>query len=331
MDAAKFWSLVLDSLKKYLKPPKLASWQSLILASIGFAIASFFVAVQFPLIILACILLIGGVAWYTTKEPMTIQGISLGSWLTGGLICLFLFGIWGNPALWPIGLVAWPLVSAILAAIPEFWTEGLKLKTPAPGVRQGLLILLLVHVVLSCWLFFIFVLQGWLQQYPSLVADDYSRSAFVNKIDFGSNPAPRGSRILNGVEERLRTEIDGKIWPNVERWLLNANERIDKISQDTINNLGRVEEDALWNIQSDVSSRDSGYNLQLVGNWNGPGSRLKGYHVSKSCQITLSRSRGRAARSPVSLSNLQCTPVTAPQPGAIDIENSENTNNPPKT
>ena len=324
MDLSKILSQllaqVLPQLRTILKPAKIFSWHTLTLIGIVLAVASFFVlAFQPILVVLSGLFLIGGVAWYTTKEPLTIQGISLGSWITGGLISLFLFGIWGNPALIPLAIILWPILSAFVAAVPEFWHEGLKLKTPAPEVRINLVIFLLIHLVLSCWLVFIFTVQGWVQQYPSLRADNLSNSSFVNAINFQSNPTPRGAFILNSVEDRLKAQIDGKIWPEVERWLLNANDRIVKISQDVVA-AQRVEEDSLWQIGSNISSRESGYNLDLLANWRGPSSRPEGYHLEKSCQLTLSRRRALAERSPVSLSDLQCGPVSDPIPGLVNLQ-----------
>jgi Family of unknown function (DUF5357) len=335
MDLSKILSQLLTQVLPYLrtvlKPAQIFSWHTLTLLSIVLAVASFFlIAFQPILIVISAIFLIGGVAWYTTKEPITIQGISLGSWLTGGLISLFLFGIWGNPALIPVAIILWPILSAFVAAVPEFWHEGLKLKTPAPEVRINLVIFLLIHLVLSCWLVFLFTVQGWVQQYPSLRADNLSNSSFVNAINFQSNPTPRGAFILNSVETRLKEQIDGKIWPDVERWLLNANDRIVRISQDVVADQ-RVEEDALWQIGSNISSRESGYNLDLLANWRGPGSRPEGYHLKKSCQLILSRRRAAAERSPVSLSDLQCGPVSDPIPGLVNLQTPKNTTNNPKT
>ena len=328
MDTTKILNQIITyliQLLKNFKPPKIWSWQTLILASVIVGVAAIVFTTLLPILaIVSGILLVIGVAWYTTKEPLTIQGISIGSWVTGALICLLLFGIWGNPALLPVAVVAWPLVSAAIAAIPEFWHEGLKLKTPNPGVRQNLTILLLINLLLSCWLLFGVIVQGWLQQYPSIAADELGRSFFVNKVVFGSDRVPRGALVLNAIESRLKNQIDGKVWPDVERWLLNANNRVDKLSQEvTQKELPRVEEDALWEYGADVSPRDSGYNLNLLANWRGPGTRAEGYHLRKSCRITLSRRRGVAEGSPVSLSDLQCSPVSQPARGLLNLKSPQ--------
>jgi len=330
MDTTKILNQIITYLIKLLKnfkPPKIWSWQTLILARVIVGVAAIFFTAFLPILaIVSGLLLIVGVAWYTIKEPITIQGISIGSWVTGALICLLLFGIWGNPALLAVGVIAWPLVSAAVAAIPEFWQEGLNLKTPNPGVRQNLTILLLINLLLSCWLLFGFILQGWLQQYPSIAADELGRSFFVNKVAFGSNSVPRGALVLNTVESRLKNQIDGKVWPDVERWLLNANDRVVKLSQEvTQKELPRVEEDALWEYGADVSARDSGYNLNLLANWRGPGTRVEGYHLRKDCRVILSRGRGVRAGSPVSLSDLQCNPVSQPARGLLNLKSPQET------
>lgn len=330
MDTTKILNQIITyllSLLKNFKPPKIWSWQTLILASVIVGVAAIVFTAFLPILaIVSGLLLIIGVAWYTTKEPITIQGISIGSWVTGALICLLLFGIWGNPGLLPAALVAWPLVSVAVAAIPEFWHEGLKLKTPNPEVRQNLTILLLINLLLSCWILFGFILQGWLQAYPSIAADELGRSFFVNKVVFGSDRVPRGALVLDAVESRLRNQIDGKVWPDVERWLLNANNRVVKLSEEVRQKeLPTVEEDALWEYGADVSPRDSGYNLNLLANWRGPGTRVEGYHLRKSCRVTLSRRRGVAAGSPVSLSDLQCSPVSQPARGLLNLKSPQTT------
>jgi Family of unknown function (DUF5357) len=326
MDTTKILNQIIAYLLKLIgnfKPPKIWSWQTLILASIIVGVAAIFFTAFLPILaVVSGLLLIIGVAWYTTKEPITIQGISIGSWVTGALICLLLFGIWGNPALLAVGVVAWPMVSAAVAAIPEFWQEGLKLKTPNPTVRQNLTIFLLINLLLSCWLLFGFIIQGWVQQYPSIAADELGRSFFVNKVALGSDPVPRGALVLNAIESQLRNQIDGKIWPDVERWLSTANDRVVKISQAVT---PKVEEDALWEYGADLSSRDSGYNLNLLANWRGPGTRAEGYHLRKSCRVTLSRRRGAAVGSPVSLSDLQCSPVSQPARGLLKLKSAKST------
>lgn len=323
MDTTKILNQILTYLIKNFKPPKVWSWQTLILASIVAGVAAIFFTAFLPILaVVSGLLLIIGVAWYTTKEPITIQGISIGSWVTGALICLLLFGISGNPALIAVGVVAWPLVSAAVAAVPEFWHEGLKLKTPNPEVRQNLTILLLINLLLSCWLLFGFIVQGWVQQYPSIAADELGRSFFVNRVAFGSDPLPRGALVLNAIESRLKEQIDGKVWPDVERWLLTANDRVVKISQGVT---PKVEEDALWEYGADVSPRDSGYNLNLLANWRGPGTRVEGYHLRKSCRVLLSRRRGAAVGSPVSLSDLQCSPVSQPARGLLNLKSTQPT------
>ncbi|HAZ45342.1 MAG TPA: hypothetical protein DDW76_18450 [Cyanobacteria bacterium UBA11369] len=323
MDTTKILNQIITYLVKNFKPPKIWSWQTLIIASVILGIAAIAFTAFLPILaVLSGLLLIIGVAWYTTKEPITIQGISIGSWVTGALICLLLFGIWGDPALLAIGVVAWPIVSAAVAAIPEFWHEGLKLKTPNPEVRQNLTILLLINLLLSCWLLFGFIVQGWLQAYPSIAADELGRSFFVNKVAYGSDPVPRGALVLNAVESRLRNQIDGKVWPDVERWLLNANDRVVKLSEEVT---PKVEEDALWEYGADVSPIDGGYNLNLLANWRGPGTRVEGYHLRKSCKVTLSRGRGVRAGSPVSLSDLRCEPVSDPARGLLKLKSPQPT------
>jgi hypothetical protein len=126
--------------------------------------------------------------------------------------------------------------------------------------------------------------------------------------------------ILNSIEPRLRDRLNGKPWPQVERSLLKEEriKLIDTIEAQAMQEVTPLEEDGLWQVNSDVSSRKGGYNLKLQADWQGPRSQLKSPSVTKSCQITQAFPRRSAATKPINakqapsvtpISRFKCDPA----------------------
>lgn len=280
--------------------------------------------VSYLLINFAWIFLILGVFWGTTaanqlrigyKTPQN-PGFPLSPWFTGALVSLYIFGRDGDVR--PEALIYWPIISAIIATIPDF-VGG---KTPPPQKRQNLVILFGTQILLSCWFQFYFVIQDWLAQYPSLLVDDFHQSAFVVKRDTVDTATPRGALLLNAMEPKLAQQLNSKPWPQVERSLLQEERPrlINAIANQARQQTKTVEEDDLWQVMSSVSSRASGgYNLLLRAIWRGPRAqpkKLLTYSLTKSCQITPVSSQTGAATKPLNtqqtgstISRFQCQPV----------------------
>lgn len=273
-------------LRKLLTPPKAFSWQTLILLSLFSCILSFFATdtVQNILATFGWIFLIWGVAWGTSEKPFYINDVCLSPWITGALVCVFIFGGWsdGRPSL---SLIWWPSVSGVIATIPEFIEKGLKIRIPPLASRQKIIVLWTSHFLVSCWIQFYFVVQTWLNQYPSLLIDNVTPSAFVVKV--GSQPprSPRGALILNLMEPQLLTQLDNQPWSYIERWLLNQQQQIEDTRKLVQKELPQAEEDLWWRFDSKILSSQSGYNLQLLAFWQGPRSKEEVYVIEKLCQI----------------------------------------------
>jgi hypothetical protein len=242
------------------------------------------------------IFLIWGVFWGTTAagqlrigyKDKQKDGFPLSPWITGALVSVYIFG-------GPTGevrreaLIYWPVISAIIAALPDFLGEGFTLKAPPLQKRQNLVVLFGTQILLSCWLQFYFVIQNWLVQYPSLVADDFDQSAFVVKWESPlSPPPPRGALILESMEPKLRDQLNARPWSEVERSLLPKERQklLNTLAKQTKQQMSSLEEDSLWQVTSDVSTSGSGYNLELRANWKGPRSGLQEKSMTKPCQIT---------------------------------------------
>ncbi|MBD1924998.1 DUF5357 family protein [Trichocoleus sp. FACHB-90] len=231
------------------------------------------------------IFLIAGTSWASTENKIKIGNLYLSPWITGALICTFVFGN-RTPEEQEAGLIIWPTLSALIAIGPDFLDQGMKLTLPKPAIRKRDLILLTSNILISCWIQFYFVAQNWLSEYPTLMSDDFSQSAFMFRMESTEPIAPRGAIVLDFMEPLLEQELDNKPWSEVERWLLQPQPRIDALKQEAIKGLPSVEEDLWWQYTSKISSINSGYNLQLLAIWQGPRSQPEVYYINKPCQIT---------------------------------------------
>lgn len=283
---------VIDFILKYFKDIKPFSGQTLILLSLFSWVMSLLVdneIVRDFLAWLGWLFLTVGVGWVLAKVKQNILGIDVypGPWITGALACSFLFYGWSDVSL---AAISWPILSTLIAIIPKFLKHGLDVINPTLDGkkfavdRQEIILLLLFSTILSGWIQFFFVLQDWLQQYPSLVADEFTRSAFVIKLDSSSQNS-RGVTFLNLAETALRDELETVPWSEVERWLFEADLEIPRLDVEIRQRIPKVEEDRLWALRGEVSAGNPDYALTLRAVWRGPSSRPGGYYSQKVCSI----------------------------------------------
>ncbi|QLE57050.1 septal junction protein FraD [Nostoc sp. TCL26-01] len=284
---------VYERVKKILVPPKAFSWQTLVYLSVFSWGLSYFALGYVRDFIALCgwLFLIAGTAWYTTDDPLRIPGtfMPVGAVLTGFLVSVFAFGN-QQDIITPRTIVLWPTISALITALPEF-IEGTDTdstaKIPKPEARQKIIILVASSMMLSCWLQFYFVMDKWLQEYPSLLADNFSRSTFVINRDIPEKMPQNGVLVLNRLQPLVEEQIAEKPWSVAERWLIEANVNVRQLGQQVIEkNLGQYEEKELWRVEPRAVNIPSGYRLDLLNIWEGPTSNPRGYYLRKSCQIT---------------------------------------------
>lgn len=283
---------VYERARKILIPPKAYSWQTFIYLSLFSWIMSYCATGYIRDIIALCgwLFLIAGTAWYTTDDPLRVPGtfMPIGAVITGFLVSVFAFGD-QQDVITPRTIVLWPTISALITAIPEF-IEGnditSKTRIPKPEARQKIIILVASCMIISCWLQFYFVMDNWLKQYPSLLAEDFGRSSFVfTRIEREKLPT-NGVIILDRLQPLVEEEIAEKPWSQVERWLIEANERVGRLGRQVLNNnLPRYEEKELWRVEPRVFNIKSGYRLDLLSVWTGPTANPRGYFLRKSCLI----------------------------------------------
>lgn len=292
-------------LRKNVNLPSAFSWQTLIVLSAF----SFYMAilasgfVKEMLIHFGWIFLILGVYWGTTranelrigyKDPAN-PGFPVSPWITGALVSIYIFGVVADDETGEISrnmLIYWPIISAIIAAIPEYVGVGLKIKIPPREKRKNQFLLFASQILLSCWFQFHFLIQDYVAQYPTMVADDFRKSAFVVKWEAPlSTQTPRGAEILDAMGVQLREPLNARRWSDVERLLLpkELKNLIGTTQKQVKERLSPVWEDDLWEVSlagGKATARNSGgYNLPLQAIWRGPRSSTQPYTVTKNCQI----------------------------------------------
>ncbi|MBD2460023.1 DUF5357 family protein [Oscillatoria sp. FACHB-1407] len=284
---------VIDFITKYLKEVKPFSGQTFILLSLFSWLMSLLVDSEFVRDFLSWfgwLFLTIGIDWVLAGVKQNILGIDVypGPWIAGALACSFLFYGWSDVSL---AAISWPIVSALIATIPKFLKKGLEVVNPTIDGkkfavdRQEIVLLLFFSAILSCWIQFFFLLQNWLQEYPSLMADEFTRSAFVVKVA-SSTQNSRGVMFLNLAETALRERLEPAPWGEVERWLFETDIEIPRLEEEVRRRIPRAEEDRLWNLEGEVSAGNPGYALTLRAFWLGPSSRPDGYYAQKVCSIT---------------------------------------------
>ncbi len=260
-----------------------------------------------------------GLGWGIQANQIKPFGLNLAPWVAGGILCMFVFGAWGGAWLEP-ALISWPLVSFLVAAVPHLVSWDLHWKSPAPPVRQQLVLLCLLSLLLSTWLQFYFRLQAWVEAYPSLVADPLDQSNFVYRIPGQELPLSTGVAHLTQAETLVRSQLEDQPWPSVERWLLNKQGQRQALQAQLQNRPSPSPEDRLWDLDLEVSNQANGYRLDLWAVWTGPSASEASYYLEKSCQLQpitqpTDPEVGEAASVPTLWASFTCNLETPRRPG----------------
>jgi hypothetical protein len=305
-----------------LKPPQPFSWQTLIFLSLFSWLMSVLAVLEYvkdALSAMGWLFLTFGVGWALSGWKFNILGVTFypGPWITGALLCVFLVEGWSDLPN-STAYILWPTLSALIASLPKFVKPGPVPTTPDVAGQQQIVLLVLSNMIISCWFGFHFLLRDWLREYPSIQTSDFSRSAFVVRLGSPSRDQSRGVPILQAAGDRLTQALEGRVWSETERWLLNINQEIAAIEAEVRNNLAPVEENALWSLRGQVPpTRTLGYTVVLQALWQGPSSDPNGYYLEKTCLLTQApRAPGSTNASPQALTQVRCGPVSSPYPNA---------------
>lgn len=240
--------------------------------------------------------LILAVGWLTTEQPLRLFGQNIGPWLTGSLVCLFLF-VRRDYALPEAALITWPLISTAIAAFPEFVNIDSGFSIPRNlKVRQRLCILLLCNLLLTSWILFSFRLQDWLNDYPGIQGEYFENSFFLAEPLRDGRDFSRGTAIVEEMKQQLAANTNQRSKAQVERWLFD-NQRSPQIFRDSVMNAlaeadQRRRDELFWQLETRVS--EPAYQVLLRAHWKGPRPDVEGHVVEQSCRIDFSNPDRRA-------------------------------------
>ncbi|MBD1940343.1 DUF5357 family protein [Microcoleus sp. FACHB-68] len=285
------------------------------------------------------IFLIVGLDWWTMDHPYRFAGFSLGSWVTGALVCLFLYVFLFDEVaneVPSIPFVSWPIISALITVTHIFYPARASYR--ASLTTQRLIIIVLCHFLISCWIQFNFLIRDWLEDYPSLLIEDFARSGFVVELDSSAQALTRGEEMLNSIEQLVKTKVEGQPWGEAEQWLVEIQQQLQKkkpwrevkewlltlerpsnnIQNELQVGLSEAEEDVWWSIQGDVNESNLEYTLKLQAIWQGPRAKEEEYSFIKTCRVwPIKQSPNRATNLLPALpqivgSSLECEEVETP-------------------
>ncbi len=229
--------------------------------------------------------------WFTTVNPVRLLGQNLGPWITGALLCLFLFGR-GDAPMARTALLTWPLISAAIAAFPDFFRVESGFQVPKRlQTRQDLIVLALVNLLLTSWILFGLNIQDWMAEYPGVRGEQFEQSLFVQPSPSRTEDFSRGTSIVEAMRGELVKESVGLTKPQMERWLFD-NQRNPQIFSDAVMGLlaqannGRRLDQKFWRLETIVGEPE--YRVTLRAIWRGPRPKtdIDGHVVQSTCQIT---------------------------------------------
>lgn len=279
-----------------LWPDQYFAWQTLLLLSLF----SLLMAVglnaeegdpaQELLTTLSWIFFTCAVWWALAENPIKpIGDYSISPWVTGAVLCNFLFHPWEEPR-FRLALCSWPLISTTIKALPHFISWELEPHWPKKKDQPMLVMTLLVNLLLTSWIIFYFRVQTWVDTYPGLLVNDFDNSAFVTDFRRGDRTEetnPQGVRLLNGTADAVYSELNGQPWYQTERWLYTRQARLEAISSEMLKTLSAPAEEIFWRMQVPDLKRlpDEGYLLTIRAKWVGPVAGNKQLQLEKTCKI----------------------------------------------
>lgn len=165
-----------------VKPPKLYHWKSVVIVGLLAWLVSGLLTDNIErsnsIANLSWILLTAGISWRTNQHPFIIRGVSLSPWITGTLITVLIYQETAEK-LPTFAITVWPIICACFVFLIESIDAKFKPGKSLPLIRGPFLLLILSHVVLSCWISFYFLVGNWVQQYP----DIFEQKIMLQQVD----------------------------------------------------------------------------------------------------------------------------------------------------
>ncbi|MEM6451244.1 MAG: DUF5357 family protein [Cyanobacteria bacterium P01_D01_bin.105] len=289
-----------EQVRTLLWPTKYLAWQSFLRLSLfSWLVATILAYLNgesyFPVDVLSTLswMFLTSAIWWAideNKDKFKAYGFYFGPWITGAVLCIFLFRPWeDNRARWAIS--CWPLISTAIMALPNFVNWELKVSAPKKDQQQSLVMTLLANLLLTSWILFFFRVQDWVANYPSLLVSELDKSAFV--YDFvadrerESGARAQGIPLIESTANAIIGELNGQPWYQTERWLYTRQSRLEAIALRMVDNLEAPDERDFWRMAVPQPRRlGEGYLLTLRADWLGPVAGEQSFYVEKTCKIT---------------------------------------------
>ena len=275
-------------IQKAIIPPKVVHWKTPLLLSIFLALLSVAAVTDWGtrtlLFDMSWLFFTLSMGLLTSQQPFVINRVSLSPWVTSILIGLWLLIRLPSDRK-EIAWISGPLIAVVVLAIIDIWKSESKREGIRSLVRPQFLMITLVHVLFSCWFAFHFLIQGWIQQYPSVLSQDFRQSDYVVTFQQPTINRSRGVVILNAMERYLQNEARTKPWAQVEQMLIDIDNERFFLKNQALQTTGLVPEDSSWDVKTSIVQGDSRYQLEMQATWLGLVFRPEIYSFTKSCEV----------------------------------------------
>ena len=274
--------------QKAMVPPKVVHWKTPLLLSIFLALLSVAAVTDLP-----TRTLIFDISWLfftlsmgllTSQKPFVIKEVSLSPWVTSTLIGLWLLVRLPSDRK-EIAWISGPIIAVVILALIEIWNSESKRQSIRSLVQPQFLMITLIHVLISCWFAFHFLIQGWIEQYPSVLSQDLRQSDYVVTFQRPTINRSRGVVILNAMDRYLQNEARTKPWAQVEQMLIDIDNERFFLKNQALKKIGVVPEDASWDVKTSIVQGQSRYQLEMQATWLGLVFRPEIYSFTKSCEV----------------------------------------------
>ncbi|MGC1306677.1 MAG: DUF5357 family protein [Phormidesmis sp.] len=236
---------------------------------------------------LSWIFLVSSIWWALHENPIKVGNFSISPWITGAVLCFFLFEPWEgeNQLRWAIS--SWPMISTGVMTLPDVVNWELKFSWPKRKQQKSLIFTVLINLLLTSWIVFHFRIQDWVTNYPSLLVSSLENSAFVSDFTDKDRQEPsQGVMLLESTADAITKELNGQPWYQTERWLYTRKNRLEAISQRMLAGLASPKERIFWRMAVPEPRRlGDGYRLTLRATWLGPVGQDEGFFLEKACKI----------------------------------------------
>ena len=275
--------------QKALIPPKVVHWKTPLLLSIFLALLSVAAVTDWPtrtlMFDMSWLFFTLSMGLLTSQQPFVINKVSLSPWVTSILIGLWLLIRLPSDRK-EIAWICGPIIAVIILAVIKIWNSESKREGMRSLVQPQFLMITLIHVLFSCWFGFHFLIQGWIEQYPSVLSQDLRKSDYVVTFQQPTINRSRGVVIVNAMERYLQNEARTKPWPQIEQMLIDIDNERFFLKNQALKTISIVPEDASWDVKTSVVQGQSRYQLEMQATWLGLVFRPEIYSFTKSCDLT---------------------------------------------